>query len=433
MKNLGVGKGAKVAVLGLALMLGACKVDLDGKLTVVDQENGLRLVTKLKDGSTLYLPFAEMRAELQVDSKEGKTSYLVPYLRKNGKKYRPKIPLMLPKVNDLLVSNDPVKVDADKLGQTFGMMVMRQIRPGKDLYTVTFHNPEFDTTLAKMTFEFKPKKALYDEDRREFLASYQNVKRKHRAAVFKIDGDVENMISIGKKFGWLEKAVDHIVNYGGMLLISPWMHARYSSVKWIIGDGKSRDKTQEKWNDVISKYPVIDYFAYVHDGDQHAHGMQNSSLKKNQLRLMYTGACNSGSSKSFITEYGAAAAGGHRNISASPFWQFNVVKKWTYGFSFEDSAIMAWKSGVRKAKALEFISFAKFWQDKNGFMMWRNVDEMIEDSEISISYTDEVPAKYLKINQSAVIRGKAGVDVPLREKRVTHLIAEKNGEAIIED
>jgi hypothetical protein len=418
-------------LLATTLVAIGCKKTLDAKLTVMHQES-LRLEAQTKSGETLRFPEAQMRAELEVDSKAGSTSYLRPFLLKNGKSYRPEIPLKLPAYEDLLASTDPVRLDADKIGQNFGLMLMREIRPGKDLYTVTFHNKDFDTTLGKMTFEFESDKAAYDEKNMKFLASYQKVKRKHRAAVFKINGDVDDMMSLGKDFGWLEKALDHVVNYGGAILISPWVYARYSSVKWLIGDVSSQ-KTQEQWNEAAAGYPVIDYFSYVHSGDQYDSEMDSAGLKKNQLRLAYTSACSSGSAKRFIIDYGAANAGGHRNTSASPFFQFNVVKKWIYGYTFEDSMVKAWESGLRKIKALEWISFAPLWQKKHGFMYWSNADDMAMDSELMLSYTPEVPANTLTIKDSAVLKGTPGQDLEIKEERVTHILAKRRGEAIIEN
>ncbi|MEK6625705.1 MAG: hypothetical protein AABY86_12090, partial [Bdellovibrionota bacterium] len=289
--------------------------------------------------------------------------------------------------------------------------------------------------------EYEPDKVLFDAKENQFLASYQAVKRKQRAAVIRINGDVDSMIYLPKKFGQLEETLDHIVNYGGMLLISPWAYARYANVSWIIGDdNKSTEQTDEKWKTVAKEYPVIDYFAFVHSGDQRISTdgtrdrmtMETIGLKKNQLRLVYTGACSSGSGTEWLKQYASAGAGGQRGTSASPIFQFSVLKKWVYGFDFEDSVVKAWKAAVRKVRALEWITFAKFWEEKTGVLMWRNVDELLYDSEILISYTKELPAANLKINQSAVLKNVA-TDDAIIERAVNEIIAEKNGELLLKE
>ncbi|MBI2521865.1 MAG: hypothetical protein HYV97_15725 [Bdellovibrio sp.] len=427
-----------ISLLTICLMFYGCKTSIDARLTVL--EDGAFIVRTAEDG-VLSLPKVALDAELVVDGKKPEKSYLKLHMRKGTRKYRPEIPVRLPKLDILLGSNDPIRLDAKALGQDFGIMLMREIRPGKDLFTMTFHDSEFDTTIGKMVFEYEPDKILFDAKNNEFLASYQAVKRKQRAVVIRINGDVDSMISLPQKFGWLEETLDHIVNYGGMVLVSPWAYARYANVSWIIGDGnKSTEQTDEKWKAVAKEYPVIDYFAFVHSGDQRIYSsetrdqmtMETIGLKKNQLRLVYTGACSSGSGSEWLKEYATAGAGGQRGTSASPIFQFSVLKKWVYGFDFEDSVVKAWKGAIRKVRALEWISFAKLWEEKTGFMMWRNADDLLHDSEILISYTQELPAANLRINQSAVLKN-AVTDDNIIERAVNDIIAERNGELLLQE
>ncbi|HAZ14653.1 MAG: hypothetical protein A2X86_06195 [Bdellovibrionales bacterium GWA2_49_15] len=427
-----------MTMFAFCLFLFGCKTSIDTRLTIL--ETGAFVVRTAEDG-ILSVPKAEMAADLVIDGKKPEKSYITLHLRKGTKKYRPEIPVRLPKLDVLLGSNDPIRLDAKELGQDFGIMLMREIRPGKDLFTMTFHDSEFNSTIGKMVFEYEPSKVLFDAKKNEFLASYQAVKRKQRAAVIRINGDVDSMLALPKKFGWVEETLDHIVNYGGMVLISPWAYARYANVSWIMGDdNKSTEQTDEKWKTVAKEYPVIDYFAFVHSGDQRIYSngtsermtMETIGLKKNQLRLVYTGACSSGSGTEWLKGYASAGAGGQRGTSASPIFQFSVLKKWVYGFNFEDTVVKTWTSAVRKVRAVEWISFAKFWEDKTGVLMWRNVDDMLHDSEILISYTKELPASNLRINQSAVLKNVA-TDENIVERAVNEIIAERNGELLVEE
>jgi len=431
----------KLLTLIVALLLTVgCKKSIEGKMNVAQPEGAPDLVMKTSDGKLLKLPKGDMKVDLVVDGKHPEKSYLKLYLRKGNRKYRPEIPVRLPNINDLLGANDPVRLEGQNLGQNFGIMLVRQIRPGKDLFTMTLHDKEFDSMLGKMTFEYEPEKVLYDAKKGEFLASYQKVKRKQRAAVIRINGDVDRMLALPKKFGWLEQTLDHIVNYGGMVLVSPWAYVRYANVKWIIGDdNKSERNTDEKWKEVVKKYPVIDYFAFVHSGDQRVRTDGNGprmtqhelGLKNNQLRLVYTGACSSGSGTEWIKDYSAVGAGGQRNTSASPIFQFQVLKKWAYGYDFETSVVKTWKSAVAKLRALEWITFAKYWEDKTGILYWKNVDDLLYDSEIMISYTNQVPAKNLRVSQSAILTSNLD-EKDIIEKEVTEIIAERNGELRVE-
>ena len=189
---------AQLTMLVLCLAFFGCKTSIDSKLTVL--ETGVFSVTS-GDGAVLSLPKATMDAELVVDSKRPENSYIILHLRKGTQKYRPQIPVRLPSLDVVLGANDPVRLEARELGQDFGLMVMREIRPGKDLFTMTFHDSEFNSTIAKMVFEYEPSKVLFDSKKNEFLASYQAVKRKQRAVVIKINGAVDSMLYLPKKFG----------------------------------------------------------------------------------------------------------------------------------------------------------------------------------------------------------------------------------------
>lgn len=419
----------KFFVLMALTLLVACKEEIGGRIKVTQAG---QFNVRASNGEKFALPVGEMNGELVVDSKPEK-SYLKLYLRKNNKKFRPEIPVRLPNIDVLLGANDPVRLEAKGLGQDFGIMVMREIRHGKDRFTMTFHDSEFSSSFAEMTFEYEPSTVLYDEKKMEFLASYQKVKRKQRALIVRIDGGVDDMMSLVKGFGWLETTLDHIVNFGGAVLISPWAYARYANVQWIIGDDSVDDKDLNKWKEVTKAHPVIDYFAFVHDGDQDLPknaSKEDVGLKKNQLRAVYTGACNSKNGDEWIQDYGSVVGAGQNRISASPLFQFGVLRRWVYGYSFENSLIKAYQAGVRRVRALEWVTFAKYWQEKTGVLLWDNVDDMLESSEILYSYTAEIPATNVEISQSAILT-KTGEKMEIVKKGVVEKIAEKNGEMVV--
>jgi hypothetical protein len=351
---------------------------------------------------------------------------------RNNKKFRPVIPMRLPSIDILLGSTDPVKLDANELGQHFGLIVMRQMRPGDDLFTITFHDKKFTNSFGQMVFEFEPDTVHFDENKNEFLASYQKVLRKQRALLVKIDGDVDRMLKLSDGFGWLEKTLDHIVNYGGAALISPWAYARYSKVKWMIGESSKEDKLDQidDIKDIVTRYPVIDYFSFVHEGNQVLPknvSAQELGLKKNQLRVVFTGACESGSGKEWLNSYEAVAASGTRKVSASVLFQFTVLRKFVYGFSFEDAVVEGYEAGASKARALEWITFADKWQEEHGVLEWKDVDDMLLQSELLYSFTPEMPASDVGISHSAILSAPVK-ELKVQERGAIEAMAIRDGE-----
>lgn len=423
----------KTRLLGLliiGLMVSACKVKVKGNMEVFQREDGARMSVKTEDYGTVTLPASRFKAKLIVNTKKGKKSYLEFKFYRGNKKRTAEVPLNLPKVDDLLISTDPVKVEADKLGQSFGMMFMRTLKPGKDVYTVTFHDPSFEKIVGKMIFKYEPKKQLYDPNTKTFLASYQKVSRKHRAVVMKISSQFDDMIDAEGK--WHGTALKHIVDYGGAILIAPWLWVRYKSIKWLIGS-TSEEKTRKKWADVIAKYPVIDYFSFVHSGDEDQHYLDKSALRSNQLRVVYTGACFSDGAEGFVEDFGAVAGAGHAGVNAGPIWDLPAVRKWTYGYNFEKAMIKANNQGKRRAHTVEWLLLAPLWSNEDkGFLDWDSVDEMIEDSEIVVSYTDEIPASHVGISLSAVRKKQIGADNKLHVLPITKLEAQRNGAVYVE-
>jgi len=411
------------------LLLIGCKKEISTNIKIVDDTP---VLIKTLDEDRVKFLKGISQGTFVVDNDHPNRSYLQLNVLKNDQKIRATAPMRLPPIDTLLGSTDPLKLESKTTGQNFGMMVMRQMRSGDDLFTISFHDKQFNNSFGQMIFEFEPDKVHFDEDKKEFLFSYQKVIRKQRATIIKVDSDLDDMFSLTAKFGWLEKTLDHIVNYSGAALVSPWAYARYSKVKWIIG-ASTQDESREEIEDIkeiIKNYPVIDYFAFVHGGDQAlplAVSARELGLKKNQLRVVYTGACLSGPGDEWLKNYGAVAAAGTLGISASPLFQFSVMRKFVYGFNFEEALIKSYKAGVIRARALEWITFAKLWQEKHKVFYWKNVDDMLRQSEIQFSHTEEMPAKDIYISQSAILS-----KVPSSDDIITIGVIKRNEENALE-
>jgi hypothetical protein len=418
----------------ILLLFVGCKTEIETEIDIVEKSP---MIVKTLERDRIKIPQGRMKGELTIDSDNPQRSYLKFFMVRKNRKFRPEVPLKLPSVDVLLGSTDPVKLESKNIGQNFGMMVMRQMRRGDDLFTVTFHDKEFNQSFGQMTFEFEPDTVHFDENKNEFLASYQKVLRKQRALIVKIDGDVDRMLKLSNGFGWLEKTLDHIVNYGGAALISPWAYARYSKVMWMIGESTIEEKKEhvEGIKEITSTYPVIDYFSFVHEGNQ-IFPMNSSAkdlgLKKNQLRVVFTGACESGAGSEWLKNYSAVAAAGTRKVSASVLFQFGVLRRFVYGFSFEDSVVNSYNSGVAKARALEWVSFADKWQEEHGVIKWKSVDDMLEQSELLYSYTAEMPASEVGVSHSAILSGKAD-EIGILERGSIQTLAERADELYIQN
>lgn len=416
----------------LILFLVGCKKEIQTKIEIIDKSP---MIVKTLERDRIKIPQGNMKGELVIDTDNPQRSFLKFFMVRNNKKFRPEVPMKLPSIDILLGSTDPVKLDSKNIGQHFGLMVMRQMRRGDDLFTITFHDKKFNKSFGQMTFEFEPETVHFDEDKNEFLASYQKVLRKQRALIVKIDGDVDRMLDLSYGLGWLEKTLDHIVNYGGAALISPWAYARYSKVMWMIGEHTLPEKKEfvEDIKEIASSYPVIDYFSFVHEGRQ-IFPMNSSAkelgLKKNQLRVVFTGACHSGSGEEWLKGYSAVAAAGTRKVSASVLFQFGVLRRFVYGFSFEDAVVNSYDAGVSKARFLEWVSFADKWQEKHGVIKWKSVDDMLEQSELLYSSTTELPASEIGISESAIL-SRETKDLVIQSRGSIETLAERSDELYI--
>lgn len=407
MRNL---KG--IILLALAIMLTACYKPettlhvvpgTQAKLGLFDEDKHLVVLN-----SGAYEGKFKFYKEKKYDSSEGK---FVP----TGKEYA-KLVLKVDndkKVNfkfnviekrSFLYTNAPVRIKSADLGQPVDLIVSREVEKKLDRINVRVVNTVTDELLATMQLINKngSDKKGYDKEKEEFLQSYQTVRMSKRAIVFEINGAVDDMLYLLPGFEWVGDVADNIINYGAAIYIAPWVYSRYYKVNWILSDKSDSWKYEEKtWQKVLKQAPVIDYVAWVHSGDQNLSRSDLRGKKEHQLRMVYSGACYSKTSSKFIRNHNAAVASGHRNTSASPFFQFSFFRNWAYGRSFKSSINTAWKVGKFNARAVEFVTFAKLWQDKYGFIDWYSVDDMISDSEMGISYTKEMLASDLDVSTSA--------------------------------
>lgn len=378
----------------MLLSLTACN-EIDIELNVIAKKLSLDLIAT--DSSSITIPNAKHDGKVKIDEKE-----MIMALNKDGKEFE--FSFKTKGKDSILYSNEPMRISSEQSEQPVTLIVNRVIKKDFDVINLSIYDREEKELLATTQLINKNggDKRTFDENKNEFLSSYQKLKSSQRTLIFEIDGEVDAMMRL---IGNLENAADNIVNYSAMVYVSPWAYSRYSKIHWILSDDAEDEIPQQKaWSSAIKESPVIDFVSWVHSGNQYLKKSWVKGKKENQLRMVYVGACSSGNSQIFITDHNAAVANGHRNTSASPLFQFSFFRNWIYGKSFSGAIKSAWESGVIKAKTLEFLTFAPLWQKSAGGIggYWKDVDAMLYDSEMLIAYTADIPANNVSVDVSAI-------------------------------
>lgn len=318
----------------------------------------------------------------------------------------------LPSTDILLHTNEPLRISSSELGQPVAMVVDREVHLKKDRISITITDKNFENVLATVQFRHKSDVRAYDEDSGTFLQSYQKVRMTERGVVFKIDGDLD-----GRNNGLSFKGVlDALVNYGAMIYIAPWVYTRYWKVRWVLDDNQHEEGFEAgQWKEVIDASPQVDYFSYVHSGDQYINGRNSfENVRNNQLRLMYSSACNGKANTNFLggqnvsreiqNDYegpGFAVTSGHKGLSASPIFEFSVVKYWAYGMNYRNVLKSSWRTGTALVRGIEWAIFGPLWEDYTGVLLWDNVDHMFESSMMMVGHTSDLPPDNMFITRSA--------------------------------
>ncbi len=391
---------SQIFALCALLSLAAC-YDSRTELHVIPSDDGTVFMLKDQFGKFRRIEAGAHKARIELSSTRATLVFPgrdYPRDPQDAVKFR----FNIPSRDEFLYSNAPLAISAAFSGQPVNLVVARDVEKEFDRINVSLYNEE-DTKLiatAQLINKNGSDKRSFDEEKGEFLSSYQKVKMSQRALVFEINGAVDDMFWM---VGGVENALDNIVNYGAAAYIAPWAYARYYKVNWILSDGSdSSDYQKEKWQNALRSAPVVDYVSWVHEGDQYVNRSWLEGKKEHQLRMVYIGACNSGASVSFIREQNAAVTSGHRGLSASPLFQFSIFRNWAYGRSYRSAVQKGWFWGKAKAKVLEYATFANFWAEKTGLGMWDDVDDMLQSSEPLLAYTADLHARDVSVGLSTV-------------------------------
>ena len=297
--------------------------------------------------------------------------------------------LYLPDAKVFLDAVRPLEITTEQSHQPFFLEVTKVADLKQDHYGLTFMSADKKEIIATAEFQYKGDSVAYDEKNKDFLESFQSVRRSQRGTVLPIDSG-------------LGGAMGSVANHSAQVYIAPWIYARYSEVSWIIGYG-NEDEIPNQWKSVIDKSPVVDLFLFNHGGAD-IQGLRNSDQlgwKRHQIRLLYTEGCESASSdyfETFLSKYNAAVGIGHRETSASPFFSFSLIRFWTYGSSALSATKAAWDIGAFLARTVDYISFKTL---SSG--LWNSQDAMIRESAMGLEWTAEMPPEKLYIDQSTVI------------------------------
>lgn len=198
-----------------------------------------------------------------------------------------------------------------------------------------------------------------------------------------------------------------------------WANLRrgYNKIYYVFGAQLNDTKfMQTTWEKAIQENDQIDYFSFVHAGDQHLN-LEKFGIDKNKvkLRAVYSEACHGGSGRDEFLKYyrGVASAGhgwGNEGTSFSPYFSLFFLYYWAKGQSFQQSLQSAWQKGAWLLSSKAGYSFA---QKMAGY---KSIDEALEHSRIHIAYGDDSPAEQLFIHTP--IQREACASRTLKEQAV---------------
>lgn len=358
-------------------------MSVDTTLTVI-QPGGLALYNA--DGTLVQIPQGDHPIQLSVAQDSSSPSTLTL------KDINVKFEITLPGAEKIANITTPLTVHATELKQPVEMTFQRDADSSTDHFTMAFMSTDGNQILATSRFD-NPKGDIpaFDESNQTFLMSFQKVKYSQRAVLIPIDGA-------------LIEPMNSIVNHAAMILLAPWVYARYSTVEWFISSGEMSDEdTNKKVQHAVSSSPVIDLFAFNHAGEdgETLAAAENLGAKKNQIRFVYTEGCGSADYlNDIITNYNAAVAVGHRDTSASPFYAFGLVHAWTYGESANSAMMTGWISGSAWIDLAAILTLDQLWRLP---IDWDSREDMLKQSEPAIMWTAEMTPEKLNIETSAVL------------------------------
>lgn len=328
--------------------------------------------------------------------------------------------ITLPPADDFLHILNPITLSSSELEQPFDLVVIRKVDIDYDQIGVTFKAPDSeDDIYATAQFDHRSTRIAFDEKSQSFLRSYQKVKYSQRGLMFPIDG------ALGSDF------LNDVVNFAGKLLIAPWVYARYSHIEWVLNAGEADQLIKKRWIRLIEKYPVVDYFAFVHGGtdDRIIKPLSEVPKKEHQLRFAYSEGCGGGSQFEYIENYNTAVSAGHKGTSASPLFAFPLVRQWAYGESAQESVKRGYAQGTQTARIIQHTPLAYLW---NKFVKgyWTSTDDMLESSEPMLAWTPDLPPSKLYVGLSAVVNRESLIQKSVHESTIRQLEALSEGTVV---
>jgi len=229
--------------------------------------------------------------------------------------------------------------------------------------------------------------------------AWPKVEVNDRAAVFVINTQVSDH----------PERVDKL----GKFMVSPWVNAKYDKVIWMLSGKWDDHQIDNAWRELFTKYKVIDYFSYVHTGDEFDHFPSPEVLKlkrPGQLRLVYTTACYSEDSREFVENHGAAAAIGHKALSDSTLFSMSFVRKWVKGNTLKNSITKSYRRGKRLLKFLGPMELREHL-----FTPKEEKQKILEDSEMSVSFREDEALESMTIESESPL----SVHQEIKSKKVS--------------
>lgn len=186
---------------------------------------------------------------------------------------------------------------------------------------------------------------------------------------------------------WYLASFTNKVGLSDSYKVLPVIRKKYDHIFYVVGEQCRNDEYMAiVWQDALTKYDVIDYFALVHHSKDQPWFKDDWNIPKNsnKIRFVYNSGCSSGSGEEqVINAYGALAAIGHnenaQHASASPFVSFRVLAAWLNGKNLQETVDTAWKEGEANLRSWWAWQFLKRFG-------YQNVDDAVEATQLEFSY-----------------------------------------------
>jgi hypothetical protein len=210
--------------------------------------------------------------------------------------------------------------------------------------------------------------------------------------------------------------------------------APYEKIEFVIGEQLEDNQHMKKVMATLSKFKVLDYFSFVHGGDQWIkvewfNDEHEYNAFKGKLRFVYSEGCHGGSGlKEFVEGFDALVSVGHTkdslHLSASPFFSFVLLASWLDGKSIKQALADAWITGT-----YALTNTPLYFTIAQAISRYDNAQQAIKGSRFQYAYQSHIDLANFTITSG---REKAD-DMTRMEETITDTVEGDNKKAILDE